>query len=99
MLYLAVVEYPQWVANIVLVPKKDEKVQMCVDYKDLNRASPNDNFPLPHVDMLVDNTIQHVFYSFMDGFSKYNQIWIVVEDREIEKRPPSSLHGGHSATK
>ncbi|RDX70509.1 hypothetical protein CR513_50237, partial [Mucuna pruriens] len=72
--FLAVVEYPQWMANIVLVPKKDEKVRMCVDYRDLNRASPKDNFPLRHIDILVDNTAQHAFYSFMDGFSRYNQI-------------------------
>ncbi|RDX74648.1 hypothetical protein CR513_45578, partial [Mucuna pruriens] len=68
--FLAIVEYPQWLANIVPVPKKDGKVWMCVDYKDLNRASPKDNFPLPHIDMLVDNTTQHAFYSFMDGFSE-----------------------------
>ncbi|RDX67117.1 hypothetical protein CR513_54048, partial [Mucuna pruriens] len=72
--FLAVAEYPQWVANIVSVPKKDGKVRMCVDYRDLNRASPKDNFPLPHIDMLVDNTAQHAFYSFMDGFFGYNQI-------------------------
>jgi len=54
--FLAVAKYPQWVANIVPVPKKDGKVQMCVDYWDLNWASPKDNFPLPHIDTLVDNT-------------------------------------------
>ncbi|RDX68112.1 hypothetical protein CR513_52931, partial [Mucuna pruriens] len=53
---LAVAEYPQWVANIVSVPKKDGKIRMCVDYRDLNRASSKDNFLLPHIDMLVDNT-------------------------------------------
>ncbi|RDX85473.1 hypothetical protein CR513_33330, partial [Mucuna pruriens] len=55
---------------------------MCLDYRDLNRASPKDNFPLPHIDMLVDNTTQHAFYSFMDDFSGYNQIQMVEEDRE-----------------
>ncbi|RDX81084.1 hypothetical protein CR513_38273, partial [Mucuna pruriens] len=52
--FLAVEEYPKWVANIVLVPKKDGKVHICVDYRDLNRASPKDKFPLSHIDMLVD---------------------------------------------
>ncbi|RDX78143.1 hypothetical protein CR513_41619, partial [Mucuna pruriens] len=70
--FLSIAEYPQWVANIVPIPKKDRKVWMCVDYRDLNRASPKDNFPLPHIDMLVDNTTQHALYSFMDGFSGYN---------------------------
>ena len=46
--FLEVAKYPEWVANIVPVPKKDGKVRMCVDYRDLNRASPKDNFPLPH---------------------------------------------------
>ena len=71
--FLAVTSYPQWVANVVLVPKKDDKVQMVVDYRDLNRASPKDDFPLPHIDILVDNTVQHKIFSFMDGFSGYNQ--------------------------
>ncbi|RDY01033.1 Retrovirus-related Pol polyprotein from transposon 17.6, partial [Mucuna pruriens] len=77
--FLAVANYPQWVANIVPVPKKDGKVQM---YKDLNKASPKDNFPLPHIDVLVDNTAQHSFFSFMDGFLGYNQITMLSEDQE-----------------
>ncbi|GMI80242.1 hypothetical protein HRI_001693400 [Hibiscus trionum] len=72
--FLKVVEYLEWVANIVPVPKKDGKVRMCVDYRDLNKASPKDNFPLPHIDTIVDNTTGHSWFSFMDGFSGYNQI-------------------------
>ena len=60
--------YPQWIANIVPVPKKDRKVRMCVDYRDLNKASPKDDFPLPHIDMLVDSTTKLKVISFMDGF-------------------------------
>ena len=62
--------------------KKDGKVQMCVDYRDLNRASPNDNFPLPHIDTLVDNTAKHSLFFFMDGFSSYNQIRMAPKDME-----------------
>ncbi|WJX67858.1 hypothetical protein P8452_52291 [Trifolium repens] len=80
--FLAVAKYPQWVANIVPVPKKDGKVRMCVDYRDLNRASPKDDFPLPHIDVLVDNTAQYSVFSFMDGFSGYNQIKMAPEDME-----------------
>ena len=68
--FLRVFEYPQWLANIVPVPKKDGKVRMCIDYRDLNKASPKDNFPLPHIDILVDNTSGHEMFSFMDGFSE-----------------------------
>ena len=64
------------------MPKKDGKVRMCVDYRDLNRASPKDEFPLPHIDILVDNTAQHKVFSFMGGFSNYNQIKMAPEDME-----------------
>jgi len=80
--FLVVAKYPQWVANIVPVPKKDGKVQMCVDYRDLNRASPKDNFPLPYIDTLVDNTARFSLFSFMDGFSGYNQIKMAPEDMQ-----------------
>ena len=80
--FLEVAKYPQWVANIVLVPKKDGKVRMCVDYRDLNRASPKNNFPLPHIDTLVDNTAKHSLFSFMDEFSGYNQTRMAPEDME-----------------
>jgi hypothetical protein len=79
--FLSTLTYLDWVANIVPVPKKDGKVQMCVDYRDLNRASPKDNFPLPHIDTLVDNTTTNVVFSFMDGFSGYNQIKMADEDK------------------
>src|SRR3954467_365250 len=79
---LQVVNYPPWVANIVPVSKKDGKVRMCVDYRDLNKASPKDDFSLPHIDMLVDNTAKFNVFSFMDGFSGYNQIKMAPEDME-----------------
>ncbi|RVW73062.1 Retrovirus-related Pol polyprotein from transposon 297 [Vitis vinifera] len=65
--FLSVVEYPEWLANVVPVPKKDGKVRVCVDFRDLNKASPKDDFPLPHIDMLVDSTAGHPMLSFMDG--------------------------------
>ena len=77
-----VAKYLEWVANIVPVPKKDGKVRMCVDYRDLNRASPKDNFFLPHIDTLVDNIAKNSWFSFIDGFSGYNQIRMAPEDRE-----------------
>ena len=68
--------------NIVPVPKKDARIRVCVDFRDLNRASPKDDFHLPHIDELVDFTAGHALLSFMDGFSGYNQIVMAPEDRE-----------------
>lgn len=65
--FLDVTSYPQWVANIVPMPKKDGKVRMCVDYRDTKRANPKDDFSLPHIDVLVDNTAQLSVFSFMDS--------------------------------
>ena len=57
---------------MVLIPKKDGKVKMCVDFRDLNKNNSKDDFPLPHIDVLVDNTTGHALLSFMDEFSGYN---------------------------
>ena len=68
------------IANVVLVPKKDGKVRICADFRDLNKACPKDDFPLPHIDVLVDNTAGSALMSFMDGFLGYNQIKIAPKD-------------------
>ena len=78
---MEVVEDTQWLANIVPVPKKDGKVRMCVDYRDLSKAFPKDNFPLPHIDTLIDSTAASAMYSFMDSFAGYNQIMMAVIDK------------------
>ena len=70
--FLTVIAYSNWVANIVSMPKKDGKVCMCVDYRDLTQASLKDNFPLPYIDTLIDNTARNMFFSFMDRFLGYN---------------------------
>ena len=80
--FILVVQCPEWLANVVSVPKKDGKVRVCVDFRNLNKASPKDDFPLPHIDMVVDSTVEHAMLSFMDGFSSYNQIMMAPEDME-----------------
>ncbi|KAL6344262.1 hypothetical protein AAG906_037827 [Vitis piasezkii] len=62
--FLSMVKYPEWLANVVPVPKKDNKVRVCVDFRDLKKASPKDDFSFPHIDMLVDNTTGHSMLSF-----------------------------------
>ena len=76
------VYYPDWLANVVMVKKPNEKWRMCVDFTDLNRVCPKDSYPLPRIDTLVDSTVRHELLSFMDVFSSYNQIKMKEEDQE-----------------
>ena len=80
--FISVVEYPKWLANVVPVPKKNGKVRVCVDFRDLNKASPKDDFSLPHIDLLVDSTAGNSMLSFMDEFLVYNQILMASDDME-----------------
>ena len=62
--FIQEVYYPDWLANVV----------MCMDFTDLNKACPKDNYSLPRIDQLVDSTAGHKLLSFMYAFSSYNQI-------------------------
>ena len=55
---------------------------MCVDQKDLNRVNPKDNFPLPYINIIVDNITGYLMFSFINGFSSYNQIKMTPENVE-----------------
>ena len=72
--FIKPVHQVEWIANVVPILKQDGKVRMCVDFRDLNKACPKDDFPLLHIDVLVDNMAGSALMSFMDGFSWYNQI-------------------------
>ena len=76
------VEYPEWLANVVLVKKAKGKWQLCIDFTDINRACPKDSFPLPRIDLIVDATAGHELLSFMDAFFGYNQISMDPDDQE-----------------
>ncbi|KAG7536943.1 Integrase catalytic core [Arabidopsis suecica] len=76
------VKYPDWLANPVVVKKKNGKWRVCVDFTDINKACPKDSFPLPHIDRLVESTAGNELLTFMDAFSGYNQIMMNPEDEE-----------------
>ena len=59
---------PDRLANVVMVKKNNGKWKMCVDFTNLNRACPKDNYSLPRIDTLVDSTARHELLSFMDAF-------------------------------
>ena len=79
--FIREVYYPNWLANVVLVKKANGKWRMCVDFTNLNKVCPKDSFPLPRKDQLVDSTAEHKLLTFMDAFSRYNQIKMAVEDQ------------------
>ncbi len=72
--------FPEWLANPVLVLKKNKQWRMCINYTSLNKACPKDNFPLPKIDRLVDSTAGYHLISFMDTYSGYNQIPMYLPD-------------------
>ena len=76
------VEYPEWLAKVVLVKKANGKWRLCIDFTDVNRACPKDSFPLPRINLIVDATADHELLSFMDAFSGYNQISMDPYDQE-----------------
>ncbi|XP_074343028.1 uncharacterized protein LOC141680810 [Apium graveolens] len=72
--FIEEVQFPEWLANPIMVKKVNKKWRMCIDFTDLIDACPNDCYPLPRIDTLIDATAGHEMLSFMDGFSGYNQI-------------------------
>ena len=72
--------------------KKNEKLRVCVDFRDLNADTPKDMYVMPIANMLVDSTANKELLSFMDGFFMYNQILIVVDDiSKTDIRCPGSF--------
>eukprot|EP00253_Pinus_taeda_P012613 PITA_12613 len=72
----------KWVSSLVVVPKKNGKWRICVEYGELNKAMQKYHFPLPFIDQLLDTLAGKKFFSFIDGFSGYNQIQIAPEDQD-----------------
>jgi hypothetical protein len=70
-----------WVSNLVPVNKKQGTIHVCVDYRDINKACPKDNYPTPFIDQIVDDCAGSEIFSLMDGFSGYNQINILPADQ------------------
>ena len=77
------VPYSEWVSPIVFVPKKNGKVRIYQDFRELNSATRKDYFPLPFTDAILDGVAGHECYSFLDGFSGYNQVQIALEDQPL----------------
>ena len=86
------VQYPEWLANVVLVKKSNGRWRMCVNFTDLNKACPKDSFPLPSIDALVDSAVGCKLLSFLDAFAGYNQIKMHPMDEEKTAFMTESAH-------
>jgi hypothetical protein len=72
--FIQEVFHPKWLANPVLVKKKNKKWRMCVDYTGLNNACPKDPFPLPRIYQVVKSIARCKTLCFLDAYSWYHQI-------------------------
>jgi hypothetical protein len=68
--------------SIVIVPKANEKLRMCINYTNLNKAYPKDPYPLPRIDQIVDSTSGCNLLSFLDAYSGFHQIQMSRQDRK-----------------
>ena len=57
--FIKEIKYPEWLANVVVVPKKGGKWRVCIDYTNLNEGCPKDSFPLPRIDQIFDASAGH----------------------------------------
>jgi hypothetical protein len=73
--------YPDWLANPVLVLKKNNNWRMCIDYTSLNKACPKDPFALPRIDQVIDSTAGCDLLSFLDAYSCYHRIPLYQQDQ------------------
>jgi ribonuclease HI len=74
--------YSKWIANLVIVRKKNGEVRLCVDFRNLNKCSKKDNYPLPKMEHLLQRISGAKVMSFLDGFSGYNQVVVHPDDQE-----------------
>jgi hypothetical protein len=72
--------YAEWVSNIVPVEKESGKLRVCIDFRNLNRATHKDEYPMPIADTLINNASGNRIFSFLDGNAGYNQIFMAEED-------------------
>ncbi|BFG30909.1 hypothetical protein CerSpe_171830 [Prunus speciosa] len=78
--FIRTARYVEWLANIVPVLKRTGALRVCTDYRNLNLATPKDEYPMPMSDLLVDGAAKHELLSFMDGHAGYNQFFVAEED-------------------
>ena len=74
--------YSEWVAKLVPVRKKNGEIRLCADFYNLNISYKKDNYPFPKMEHILQSMTGASRISMIDGFSGYNQISVMPEDRE-----------------
>ena len=75
------VRHLEWVSNLVPVRNKSREIRLCVDFRNLNRASDKDNYTVPPMEQILQMVLGSELFSLLDGFSGYNQVLVAEEDR------------------
>jgi len=73
--------HSEWLSNPIIVRKKSGEIHLSVDFRDLHKENIKDNYPLPNMDMLLQQVTGSSLMSMLDGFSRYNQVSVAEEDR------------------
>ena len=74
--------YFKWIENLVIVRKKNGEIQLCIDFRNLNKVSLKYNYPLPKMEHILQKVVGSERISTMDGFFGYNQVKVSPEDQE-----------------
>jgi hypothetical protein len=74
--FIKPVDLVDWVSPMVLVRKKNGKLRVCIDYRALNKYTAKDHFPLPFLNIILEEVAGKELYTYLDGYSGYNQIGI-----------------------
>jgi hypothetical protein len=93
--FIRPIDYPNWLVNPVLIEKPDGSWRMCIDYTGLNKACPKDKYPMPRICQFIDSTTLCELLSFLDAYSGYHQINLIIDD---EEKHHSSCRSGFSVT-
>ena len=80
--FIREVKHPTWLANPVMVPKKNDTWHLCVNYKDISKVFPKEPYPLSCIDQIIDATMGHELFSFLDAYSGSHRIRMKVANHE-----------------
>ena len=75
--------FSKWIENLVIVRKKNGEIRLCVDFRNLNKCSKKDNYPLPKMEHLLQRISGASVMSFLAGFFSYNQVSVHPDDKKI----------------